>query len=72
MRRFGHGHSLAVGILLTLALERHALLAALLVFAAGVVLGLSWARIRDAAPRLVEAAQRAWRSPRPTAKQKAW
>lgn len=72
MRRFGHGHSLAVGILLTLALERHALLAALLVFAAGVTLGRSWSRIREAAPKLVEAAQRVWSTPRPTAKRKAW
>lgn len=47
-RRFGHGHSVGVGVLLTLALERHALLACVLVFAAGVVAGrawLTWARI---------------------------
>ena len=53
-RRFSHGHSLAVGVLLTLALERHALLACVLVFAAGVVAGrawLVWARIGYAARR---------------------
>lgn len=51
-RRFGHGHSLGVGVLLTLALERHALLACVLVFAAGVVAGRmwwTWARVGDAA-----------------------
>lgn len=42
-RRFGHGHSVGVGVVLTLALERHALLAVVLVFAAGVIAGRAWA-----------------------------
>lgn len=53
-RRFGHGHSVGVGVVLTLALERHALLAVVLVFAAGVVAGrawLVWARVGWAARR---------------------
>jgi hypothetical protein len=51
-RRFGHGHSVGVGVLLTLAMERHALLALVLVFVAGFVAGrawLVWARIGYAA-----------------------
>lgn len=53
-KRYGHGHSIGVGVLLTLAMERHALLAVVLVFAAGVVAGrawLTWARIAYAARR---------------------
>ncbi len=46
MRRFGHGHSLAIGVLLALALERHALLMVLVVFAAGVLVGRGWDRLR--------------------------
>jgi hypothetical protein len=41
-RRFGHGHSVVIGALLTLALERHALLACVLVFTAGLVAGRAW------------------------------
>lgn len=58
MRRFGHGHSLAVGVLLTLALERHALLAVVLVFGAGVIAGrtwLVWARLAYSARRYFDA-----------------
>lgn len=54
MRHFGHGHSVGVGVVLTLALERHALLACVLVFAAGVVAGrawLTWTRVGAAARR---------------------
>lgn len=45
MRRFGHGHSLALGVILTLALERHWLVFALLVFVAGVAVGRGWATL---------------------------
>ena len=48
-RRFGHGHSLAFGALLALALERHALLALVLVFVAGLVAGRAWAFWHDVA-----------------------
>jgi len=54
LHKFGHGHSLALGAVLTLAMERHALLALVLVFAAGVVAGrawLVWARVGHAARR---------------------
>ena len=60
MRRFGHGHSLAAGAILTLALERnHALLALCVVFAAGVLCGLVWQRGR----RIAAAAAR-WQAER--------
>lgn len=42
-RKYGHGHSVGVGVLLTLAMERHALLAAVLIFAAGLIAGRAWA-----------------------------
>lgn len=54
-RRYGHGHSVGLGVLLTLALERHALLAVVLVFAAGVVAGRAWStwqRLGAAARRM--------------------
>lgn len=57
-RRYGHGHSIGVGVLLTLAMERHALLAVVLVFVAGVVAGrtwLVWARIAYSARRYFDA-----------------
>jgi hypothetical protein len=41
-RRYHHGHSALLGFLLALALERHALTFALLVFAAGLVAGRAW------------------------------
>lgn len=41
-RRFHHGHSAALGFLLALSLERHALTFALLVFLAGLVAGRAW------------------------------
>ena len=41
-RRFHHGHSAALGFLLALALERHMLTFALLVFLAGLVAGRAW------------------------------
>jgi len=68
MRRFGHGHSLTLGILLTLALQRHALLAALLVFAAGVVAGRGWDRLRKVGYAVAERLRSP--SPRPTMKRK--
>lgn len=43
MRRFGHGHSLALGAILTLALERHWLVFACLIFVAGLACGRAWA-----------------------------
>lgn len=43
MRRFGGGHSVALGFLLALALERHMLVFALLIFAAGLLTGRAWA-----------------------------
>jgi hypothetical protein len=51
-RRYHHGHSAALGFLLALALERHALVFALLVFCAGLVAGrmwLVWLRVGEAA-----------------------
>lgn len=42
-RRFHHGHSAALGFLLALSLQRHALLFAALVFVAGLVAGRAWA-----------------------------
>lgn len=60
MRRFGHGHSLAAGVILTLSLERnHALLALSLVFTCGVLCGLGWQRGR----RIAAAAAR-WQAER--------
>lgn len=56
MRRFGHGHSLALGVLLTLAFERHALLAVLLVFVAGVIAGRLSLRIRRGAQAVTDRA----------------
>lgn len=68
LHRFGHGHSLALGALLTLALERHMLLAALLLYAAGVATGRGWARLRTLGGLVAE---RLRTPPRPTAKRKA-
>jgi hypothetical protein len=68
MHRFGHGHSVALGALLTLALERHALLVVVLAVGAGYLLGRGQERLRAAARQALEWA----RSPRPTAKRKAW
>ncbi len=61
MLRYGHGHSAGLGFLLALALERHALVFALLVFAAGVVAGrcwLAWLRLARLLSRNLEARTR--------------
>lgn len=41
-RRYHHGHSIFVGFLLALALQRHMLIFALLIFAAGLIAGRAW------------------------------
>lgn len=70
MHRFGHGHSLALGALLTLALERHALLVVLVVFAVGFATGRGLECLR----RLAREAAVMVRThcPRPSSKRKAW
>lgn len=55
MRRLHHGHSALAGGLIVLLLERHAFVAALLLFAAGFVAGRMahrWRRIAAAAGRM--------------------
>lgn len=42
-RRYSHGHSAVLGFLLALSLYGHALVFALLVFAAGLATGRAWA-----------------------------
>jgi hypothetical protein len=52
MRRFGHTHSLALGAVLALLIQRNGwlvLVGALLLFAAGVVAGRSWLGIKQGA-----------------------
>ena len=66
MFHYGHGHSIAIGAVLTLALERHALLAVVLIFAAGVIVGRSWGLLRSTGTELVRKVLA-----RPTAKRKA-
>ena len=44
-RRWHHGHSAGGGFLLALALMQHALLLAVLVFAAGLVAGRAWSTL---------------------------
>jgi hypothetical protein len=48
-RRYQHHHSAALGFLLALALERHTLTFALLVFLAGLVAGRAWSYWTDLA-----------------------
>lgn len=69
MHRFGHGHSLALGALLTLALEQHALLVVAVVFMFGFGLGRGLDRLR----KLVESAATVARAhyPKPSSKRKA-
>ncbi len=71
LHRFGHGHSLALGVLLTLALERHALLVVVIVFAAGMAAGRGWDRLRRLAYAVGENLRGLSRAPRPTMKRKA-
>lgn len=40
--RLHHGHSAALGFVLALALQKHALTFALLIFGGGVLLGRGW------------------------------
>lgn len=67
MLRFGHGHSIAIGAILTLALEKHALLVAVLLFAAGLIVGRSWGTLRSTGMELARKVLA-----RPTVKRKAW
>lgn len=48
-RRYNHSHSALLGFLLALALQRHALVFALLIFAAGLVAGRAWSYWSDIA-----------------------
>lgn len=48
-KRVHHGHSLILGVILTLALERHMLLFAVLLFAAGLLTGRAWSFWADLA-----------------------
>ena len=51
MRRYTHGHSLALGVLLCLLVQRNGwlvLVCVLLVFCAGVTVGRTWAALRRA------------------------
>ena len=57
LHRYSHGHSVALGALLTLLVQRNGwlvLVCALLVFAAGVTVGRTWATLRRL-PRIVRA-----------------
>ena len=65
--RFGHGHSLALGVVLTLALERHALLVVVVCFTLGVLVGRLWGRLGGWYRRVEEKIL----APRPTPKRKA-
>lgn len=47
MSRWSHGHSILVGVLLCLLAQKHELLFAVLLFAAGVLVGRLWARLRS-------------------------
>lgn len=48
-RRYNHGHSAFLGFLLALAMMRHMLLFAVLIFAAGLVAGRAWLLWSDVA-----------------------
>jgi hypothetical protein len=63
IHRYTHGHSIAVGALIGLLLDRHTFVVACVAFAAGVVLGRAWTAIVRVAARVAP-------YPRPTMRRK--